>query len=122
MAGGSFVLAIGGIILPGIPTLPFLIKTGRYAVRVSPRIEQLLKSQPWCAAMLAEAEAASGPGIDRRSLSRMICLAAVFAAAFLILHPPLPVVLALELGLMACFAWPELDKPALLEAGSAAVA
>ncbi len=49
MAGGSFVLAIGGVILPGIPTLPFVIMTGRYAIRVSPRIERLLTRQPWCA-------------------------------------------------------------------------
>ena len=110
MAGGSFVLAIGGIILPGIPTLPFVIMTGRYAIRVSPRIERLLKSQPWCANLLAEWEASSGASLDWRSISKMIGLAVLFAAAFLILHPPLPVVLALELGVMAYFSWRELGK------------
>jgi uncharacterized protein len=123
MAGGSFVLAIGGIILPGIPTLPFVIMTGRYAVRLSPRIERLLKSQPWCAATLAEADAACGPNIDWRSLSRMIGMGACFVTAFLILHPPLPVVLALELGLMAYFAWREMgNKPGRLDFGHAAAA
>jgi uncharacterized protein len=122
MAGGSFVLAVGGVILPGIPTLPFVIMTGRYAVRVSPRIERLLKSQPWCAAMLAEAEASRGPQLGWRSLSKMIGLAALFAAAFLILHPPLPVVLALELGLMAYLAWRELGKPGRAEVGLTAAA
>ncbi len=123
MAGGSLVLAVGGVILPGIPTLPFVIMTGRYAVRVSPRIERLLKSQPWCAAMLAEGEGSSGRDTDWRSLSRMIGLAALFVAAILILHPPLPVVLALELGLMAYLAWREMgNKPGRLDLDHAAAA
>ena len=117
MAGGSFALAIGGVILPGVPTLPFVIMTGRYAVRVSPRIERLLTRQPWCAAMLAEAETSAGPGFDWRSLAKTIGPAVLFVAAFLILHPPLPVVLALELGLMAYMAWREMGKPGLSELG-----
>ena len=44
--------------------IPFVIMTGRYAVRVSPRIERLLKSQPRCAAMLAEGEGSSGRNVD----------------------------------------------------------
>lgn len=123
MAGGSIVLAIGGVILPGIPTLPFVIMTGRYAIRVSPRIERLLKGQPWFAAMLAEAGDSSGPNFDWRSTSRMIGLAALLVAAILVLHPPLPIVLALELGLMACCAWREMArKPGRLDPGLAAAA
>jgi uncharacterized membrane protein YbaN (DUF454 family) len=110
MAGGSFALAVGGAILPGIPTLPFLIMTGRYAVRVSPRIESLLRRQPWCASLLAEAEARSGAPLDWCSLSKTIGLAVLFAAAILILHPPLPVVLALELGVMAFLASRERER------------
>jgi uncharacterized membrane protein YbaN (DUF454 family) len=105
MAGGCFALAVGGAILPGIPTLPFLIMSGRHAVRVSPRIERLLQSQPWCAAWLSQAEDRSGATFDWRSRSKTIGLAALFAVAILILHPPLPVVLAIELGLMTFLAW-----------------
>jgi uncharacterized membrane protein YbaN (DUF454 family) len=101
LAGGAFVLAVGGVFIPGIPTLPFLIMAGRSAVRVSPGIERLLMRQPCCAALLARAETRSGSTLDWRSLSRTIALAALFASGFLILHPPLPVVLGLELGLMA---------------------
>jgi uncharacterized membrane protein YbaN (DUF454 family) len=108
MAAGSFALAVGGFILPGIPTLPFLIMTGRYAVRVSPAIERLLLGQPWCAALLAQAEAHDGPMLDWRSLTKMIGLSALFATVFLILNPPSPVVIGLELGLMAFLGWREL--------------
>jgi uncharacterized membrane protein YbaN (DUF454 family) len=107
MAGGSFALAVGAVILPGIPTLPFLIMTGRHAVLVSPRIERLLKRHPWCAALLAEVETSSEPTIDRRSLSRMVGLAVLFAAGIWILHPPLPVIFVLEFGLMALLGWQE---------------
>jgi uncharacterized membrane protein YbaN (DUF454 family) len=110
MAGGSFALAIGGAILPGIPTLPFLIMTGRYAARVSPTIERLLQSRPWSAALLAEAEARSGATLDWRAVTKTIGPAVLFAAAILVLHPPLPVVLALELGLMAFLAWREMER------------
>jgi uncharacterized membrane protein YbaN (DUF454 family) len=116
MAGGSFLLAIGGMILPGIPTLPFLIMTAKYAVRVSPKVERILKSQPWLAAMIAEPESAEGRSIAWRSVFGMIAMAALFVAAIVILHPPLPIVLALELGLMAFLAWRELrDEAEALE-------
>jgi uncharacterized membrane protein YbaN (DUF454 family) len=110
MAAGSFALAVGGLILPGIPTLPFLIMTGRYAVRVSPAIERLLLGQPWCAALLADAEPDSGSMLDWRSLTKMIGLSALFATCFLILKPPSPVVIGLELGLMAILGWRELGQ------------
>ncbi len=112
MAGGSFVLAVGGFILPGVPTLPFLIMTAKYAIRVSPTVERLIKSQPWLAAMLAEPEPAEGASIDWRSVCAMLGVAALFVAVIVILHPPLPIVLALELGLMAFFAWRELRSEA----------
>jgi uncharacterized membrane protein YbaN (DUF454 family) len=113
MAGGSFVLAVGGFILPGIPTLPFLIMTGRHAVHASARIERLVRRQQWCADLLAPAEPPTGPKLDWRSLSRMIGLGLLLAAGFWILHPPLPLVIAVELGLMAFLGWQELSRSSL---------
>lgn len=105
LAGGSFALAVGAVILPGIPTLPFLIMTGRHAVLVSPRIERWLEHRPWCAALLTEAERSLGTTFDRRSVSKMVSLAALLVAGICVFHPPLPVVLLLEIGLMAVVAW-----------------
>jgi uncharacterized membrane protein YbaN (DUF454 family) len=117
MAGGCFALAVGGIILPGIPTLPFLIMSGRYAIRVSPTVERLLMSRPWCAELLRNARNRSGRTIDPRSLLNTIALGVLFAGAFLIIHPPLPVVMGLELGLMAFLGWRELDSSACRQPG-----
>jgi uncharacterized membrane protein YbaN (DUF454 family) len=111
-AGASFALAVGGIILPGIPTLPFLILSGRYAIRVSPRIERLLMGQPWCAALLTKAENASDPALDWRSLGKTIGVAVLFTAACAILNPPLPLVLGLELATTVFLGCRELGRPA----------
>jgi uncharacterized protein len=46
MAGGSFVLTLVGLIVPGIPTVPFLLATSYYLVRSSPRLSRLL-SRSW---------------------------------------------------------------------------
>jgi uncharacterized membrane protein YbaN (DUF454 family) len=114
-AGASLALAVGGVILPGVPTLPFLILSGRYAIRVSPGIERLLMGQPWCAALLTRAEDPSGPTLDWRSLGKTIGLAVLFTAASVILHPPLPLVLGVELGIMIFLGWRELGRPAGLK-------
>jgi uncharacterized membrane protein YbaN (DUF454 family) len=110
-AGGSLALAVGGIILPGIPSLPFLILTGRYASRVSSTIKRLLKSRPWCAAMFAEVDPSSGRAKKGRPSWKTIGLAILGAAGFLVLRPPLPVAIGVELALMAFLGWRELSRP-----------
>jgi uncharacterized membrane protein YbaN (DUF454 family) len=111
-AGASLALAVGGVILPGIPTLPFLILSGRYAARVSPGIERLLMGQPWCAALLTKAENSPGPALDWRSLGKMIGVGVLFAAATVIFHPPLPLVLGVELAMTVFLGCRELGRPA----------
>ncbi len=102
MAGGSLTMAVAGVVLPGIPSLPFLVLTVRHAARLSPQFDEFLRRQSWASALLDHVE---GSGsllrLDARCLPQML-LFTVFAAAILvILHPPLPVVMALELGVMA---------------------
>ena len=108
MAGGSFALAIGGIILPAFPALPFLIMSARYAVRVCPGFEQRLMRQSWCPTWLPKAQNPAGATIGWRSSLPMIGLSTLVSAAFIILQPPYPVVIGLELGLMGLFGWREL--------------
>ena len=49
------------------------------------------------------------------SMAKMVGLAVLFAAAFLIVHPPLPIVVGLELALMAFLAGREVGQPGGLE-------
>jgi uncharacterized membrane protein YbaN (DUF454 family) len=116
-AGASFTLAVGGVILPGIPTFPFLILTGRHAARAFPGIERRLTGRSWCAALFTAVGIPSDPVLDRRSLWKMIGLEVLVTAGSLILHPPLPVVLGLELGLIVFLGWRELDRSVGREPG-----
>jgi uncharacterized membrane protein YbaN (DUF454 family) len=113
---------VGGIILPAIPALPFLIMSARYAVRVCPGFEQRLMRQTWFATWLPKAENPAGATLDWRSSLPMIGLSALVAAAFIIIQPPYLVVIGLELGLMGLFGWLELGGPRFLEVAGAAAA
>lgn len=42
LAGGSFALTLVGLVVPGVPTVPFLLATSYYLVRSSPRLNALL--------------------------------------------------------------------------------
>jgi len=99
-------MAVAGALLPGIPSLPFLLLAARHAVRLSPTVDDFVRQQPRLAAILNQAKAAEGfLRLDRQSLKKTLPIAVLAGAVLLIFHPPLPVVMALELGLMAfvCF-------------------
>jgi uncharacterized membrane protein YbaN (DUF454 family) len=106
LAGGSLTMAVAGAVLPGIPSLPFLLLTVRHAARLSPQFDQFLRRQSWASALIEHVENAGGLfRFDGRCLPKALLLTLFAAAVLLILHPPLPVVMALELGVMAvvCF-------------------
>src|SRR5262245_56846148 len=42
LAGGSFVMSIIGVVMPGIPTVPFVILTSYFLVRSSPTMNEWL--------------------------------------------------------------------------------
>jgi uncharacterized membrane protein YbaN (DUF454 family) len=55
-AGGSFVMTLVGIVVPGIPTVPFLLGTSYYLARSSPRLNGLLLRSPIFGGVLREWE------------------------------------------------------------------
>jgi uncharacterized membrane protein YbaN (DUF454 family) len=102
LAGGSLVMAAAGAVLPGIPALPFLILAANRAARLSPELDRWLKNYPWCHALLRRASGTRSlvPG-DWRSLLKMILITAVAGAAMALVHPPLPVMIGIEIGIIA---------------------
>jgi uncharacterized membrane protein YbaN (DUF454 family) len=102
MAGGSFTMVVAAVILPGIPTFPFLVMTARHTVRLSPRIERILRRRAWSAALLCHAEEAGDRvGCEWQALLKMVLVTVLAAAVLLIVHPPLPVMIALEIAVLA---------------------
>jgi uncharacterized membrane protein YbaN (DUF454 family) len=110
LAGSSFALAVAGVLLPGIPAAPFLMLTAHHLIRSSPTVHHWLLRIPRVGDLVRKLEASGGLKLDRRSLLKAIGLGLLAAAAFLIVHPPLPLVIALELGLMAFFGVHELEE------------
>lgn len=116
MAGGSLAMAVAGAVLPGIPTLPFLVLSARHAARVSPNIERLLASQSWCAPILSTDEEPGAFVMDRKAILKMLPIIAGAVAVFLIVQPPLPVVLGLEVAVMAVMVLREMSRTGRSEA------
>ena len=82
-----------GAILQGIPSLPFLLLAADYAIRISPRMERVLRRQPWVATLLDQAEAADCClQMDRHALNKMLPIILLATSVILIVHPPMPVV------------------------------
>lgn len=53
-AGAFFVLAFIGILLPGLPTTPFLLLTSYFLIRSSPRLNQRLLNSKWFGPILSD--------------------------------------------------------------------
>jgi uncharacterized membrane protein YbaN (DUF454 family) len=106
LASGSLTMAVVGAVLPGIPSLPFLVLSLRHAARLSPQFYRFLRRQTWAAALLDHVENSESVRLlDGRCLPKILLVSAFATAVLLMVHPPLPVVMALECGVMAivCF-------------------
>jgi uncharacterized protein len=111
LTGGSLTMVVVGAILPGIPTLPFLVMATRHAVRLSPWMDRFLRRRTWCAALLDNAEASGGLlNLDRRAFLKLLPIIVLAAAVLVIVHPPMPVVMVLEIALMAFIGFREMRR------------
>jgi uncharacterized membrane protein YbaN (DUF454 family) len=105
------MMAVTAAILPGIPTLPFLLLTARHAIRLSPSIERSLRSRPWSAEFLSRLERSGNLlRLDWRSFLKMLLIADCAVAVMFIVNPPLGVVIGLEIGIMAFVCLPEMGR------------
>jgi len=101
LAGGTFTVAVAGVIVPGVPTAPFLLLSHHYLHRGAPETLGLLCHLPGVGWMIRQADRAERSWKDRGALWKSLAWSALTAAVFLAVHPPLPVALAIEFGLAA---------------------
>lgn len=112
-AGGSLTMAVAGVILPGIPSMPFWLLTVRHVVRLSPPIERVAGKRPLLAALLSQAEQSGNfMRFDWRSTMKMLAITAVGSALYYIFQPPLPILIGLEIGVMTFIALRKMGRPA----------
>ena len=56
MAGGAFTLTLVGLVVPGVPSVPFLLATSYYLARSSPRLNERLRRTAFFGPILQEWE------------------------------------------------------------------
>lgn len=101
LAGGTFTVAVAGVIVPGVPTAPFLLLSHHYLHRAAPETYGRLCHLPGVGWLIRKADRAERSWKDRGALWKSLAWSALSAAVFLVVHPPLPVALAIEFGLAA---------------------
>ena len=82
LAGGFFLLAMAGVILPGLPTTPFLLLTSYFLVRSYPKLnERLLKSKLF-GPILVDWQVKGGVRRDVKTKAISVVLIAIAASLY----------------------------------------
>jgi uncharacterized membrane protein YbaN (DUF454 family) len=95
LAGGAFAMTVVALVVPGIPTVPFLLATSYALARSSPQLNKLLRQSAFFGPIVVEWEQYGG--FSRRSKGKLIGLTAGVALLALALSPLSPVAILLIL-------------------------
>jgi len=100
VAGGSLLLAFAGLVLPGIPAVPFFMLGCNSLSHHYPELRASLLSLPGVGHLLCAAAASRNPNQwrDPQFIAKTLLVGFLVSAFVLILQPPLPLVLACEIG------------------------
>jgi uncharacterized membrane protein YbaN (DUF454 family) len=85
LAGGAFSLTLVGLIVPGVPTVPFLLATSYYLARSSPALNERLRRSACFGPILTEWELHHA--LSRSSKGRLIGLTLTVMAITLAITP-----------------------------------
>jgi len=117
LGGGSLMAGIAGLILPGIPSAPFLLFSAHFFLRASTTFRRWLDRMPKLGEIIRKLEASGGMVLDRSLLVKALGMGILLGLVFLVIHPPLPLVMAIELGLTVGFGLRELGNLESLSEG-----
>ncbi len=91
LAGGAFSMTLVGLVIPGIPTVPFLLATSYYLARSSPRLNDRLRHTSFFGPILVEWE--QHGGLSRYSKGKLTGLTLTIVGVTLVLAPLAPLTL-----------------------------
>jgi uncharacterized membrane protein YbaN (DUF454 family) len=114
LGGGSLLAGAAGLVLPGIPTAPFLLLSAHYFMKSSAAFRRWLDRTPEIADLVRKFETSGETCLSRSFLVKTLGMAILLGALFVLVHPPLPLVMAIEFGLTAFFGIRELADLGLL--------
>ncbi len=103
LGGGSLMAGIAGLILPGIPSAPLLLLSAHYFLQSSTAFQRRLDDMPKLGEIVRRLEASGAMVLDRSLLVKTLGMGILLGLMFLVIHPPLPLVIAIELGLTVFF-------------------
>jgi uncharacterized membrane protein YbaN (DUF454 family) len=98
LAGGAFAMTVVAIVVPGIPTTPFLLATSYALARSSPRLNRWLRQSAFFGPIVVEWERYGG--FSHQSKSKLIGLTAAVAGVAIAISPLSPV--AVFLVILVC--------------------
>lgn len=90
--GGSVLMTVVGVVVPGIPTVPFLLASSYFLARSSPRAHALLEATPLFGDMVREWDAHHA--LSRTSKRRLAVFTLAIIAVTVVLAGPSLLVLA----------------------------
>ncbi len=97
LGGGSLMAGIAGLILPGVPSGSFLLFSAHYFLRSSTTFGA--GSIDARVADIVRKLEASEIFLDQVTLVKTLVMGILLGLMFLVIHPPLPLIMAIELGL-----------------------
>ncbi len=95
LAGGSFLLTMVGLVIPGVPTVPFLLATAYFLSRSSRRLHTSLCHSAFFGPILIEWD--EHGGLSEWSKLKLVGLAGLLLVATVVLAPLTPVALGVVL-------------------------
>ena len=117
MAGGAFTMTLVGLVVPGVPTVPFLLTTSYYLARSSPALNERLRRTAFFGPILQEWE---GHGaLSLTSKGKLIGLTATIVVVTVVLAPLTPLALSLILLISSLSVYGVARMPALTRDGQA---
>ena len=95
MASGSFTLTVVGLVVPGVPTVPFLMATSYYLVRSSPRLNRMLLRSRFFGPIVEDLQSSGGlRPLNKRKLIALTL--AVSVVTIVLTLPPLSLLLLIS--------------------------
>jgi uncharacterized membrane protein YbaN (DUF454 family) len=114
LAGSCFLLTLAGLILPGIPTVPFLVATSFFLGRSSPRLHARLLRSPVLGTVLREWERYRGLSPESKNKLMTMSLAILLLSAALDPLDPVAITLTMLFSMLAFYGLNRIPTVSLL--------
>jgi uncharacterized membrane protein YbaN (DUF454 family) len=111
LAGGAFTMTLVGLVVPGVPTVPFLLATNYYLARSSPSMNERLRRTAFFGPILREWEGHAA--LSLTSKGKLLALTATIVVVAVVLAPLTPFTLGVILVISSLSVYGVTRMPAL---------